>query len=115
MKRLKIATLRSMPDIIKKAKLIKDNVENIHGNNPRYAYFYSDIVINGIEAGVKIDVRKSVEVNKFWIHHMEIKKNPKTLSPALTQELKERMSSSENSKTRNVADVNKKQSVSMDI
>lgn len=97
LKRLKMATIRSMPDIIKKAKLVKDNVENTHGNNPKYAYFYADIVIDGIEAGIKIDVRKSVEINKFWIHHMEIKKNPNTLSPALTQELKERMSSSENS------------------
>ena len=97
LKRLKIATIRSMPNIIKKANLVKDNVENIHGKNPKYAYFYADIVIDGIETGVKIDVRKSVEINKFWIHHIEIKKNPDTLSPALTQELKERMSSSKNS------------------
>ena len=46
---------------------------------------------------------------------MEIKKNPNTLSPVLTQELKERMSSSENSKPRNKGDVNKMYSVNVEI
>lgn len=99
LKRLKVATVRSLPDIIRKGKLIEDNVENTHGNNPLYAYFYAEIVIEGIEAGVKIDARKTMETNKFWIHNVEIKKNPNTLSPATTQVLKERMSSSKNSKS----------------
>lgn len=107
--------MQRLSPMVQKANLVKDNVENIHGKNTKYAYFYADIVIDGIEAGVKIDVRKSVEINKFWIHHIEIKKNPDTLSPALTQELKERMSSSENSKPRNEADVNEKYSVIIDI
>lgn len=99
LKCLKVATVRWLPDIIRKAKLVKDNVANTHGNNPLYAYFYADITIGGIDVGVKIDIRKTIETNKFWIHNVEIKKNPGTLSPATTQVLKERMSSSKNSKT----------------
>ena len=108
LKRLKVATVHSLPHIITKARLIKDNTENTHGNNPLYAYFYADIVIDGIDVGVKIDVRKTIETNKFWIHNVEIKKNSDTLSPATTQVLKERTSSSEKSKPRNEVDVNKK-------
>ena len=98
LKRLKVATVRSLPDIIRKAKLVKDNVKNTHGNNPLYAYFYTDILIDGVDVGVKIDIRKTLETNKFWIHNVEIKKNSGTLSPATTQVLKERTSSSKNSK-----------------
>ncbi len=107
LKRLKVATVRSLPDIIRKARLIKDNAGNTHGNNPLYAYFYVNISIEGVDAGVKIDVRKTLETNKFWIHNVEIKKNSDTLSPATTQVLKERTSSSKNSKTRENLDVKK--------
>lgn len=92
LKRLKLATLRALPEIIKNATLL-DNVPNSHGNKPRYAYFYSDAVINDIDVGIKIDVRKSVLTNKFWIHNVQIEKNLEILSPATVQVLNEHQSS----------------------
>lgn len=89
LKRLKIATLRALPEIIRNASLLSDDVPNSHGNKSRYAYFYSEAVINDVDVGIKIDVRKSVLTNKFWIHNVQIEKSPKQLNPIQGQDIHE--------------------------
>lgn len=114
LKRLKISTIRSLPSIIKQAKLLKDNVENSHGDNPQYAYFYADVVIDGKEVGIKIDVRKSIETNKFWMHNVQIKKNSDLLSPATTQGSNENQSSSKDNIPQKLENATKKYSIDVD-
>lgn len=89
LKRLKIATIRSLPNIIRRANLIEDNVKNSHGGNAEYAYLYADVEVNQERLRVKIDVRKTIGSNKFWMHNVEIKKDSDLLSPAIMQVLNE--------------------------
>lgn len=89
LKELKVATVRSIPDMVRTAKLIEDNVENSHGNKPQYAYFESIVQVNGEVFQVTIDVRKSENRQKFWMHNLTIEKSSGLLAPALTQELNE--------------------------
>ena len=93
---------------------LEDNVENMHGNNPQYAYFYADVVINGEEVGIKIDVRKSIETNKFWMHSVQINKNSDLLSPATTQVLNENQSSYKGNIPQNSKNATKKYSIDID-
>lgn len=61
--------------------MIEDNVENVHGNEQLYAYFITQVIVNGEAMYVKVNVRKSTEVNKFWIHNVMIEKSPELLNP----------------------------------
>lgn len=74
LKELKIATVRSLPEIIRKGKLIEDEVENVHGDNSKFAYFITTVRINDSNFDVKVSVRKSLQTNKFWIHNVIIEK-----------------------------------------
>jgi len=78
---LKVATIRKLPEIIEQGMLIEDNVENVHGNNQLYAYFITQVIVDGEAICVKVNVRKSAEVNKFWIHNVIIEKSPELLNP----------------------------------
>lgn len=81
LKVLKVATIRKLPEIIEQGILIEDNVGNVHGNNQLYAYFITQVIINREIMYVKVNVRKSIEVNKFWIHNVLIEKSPELLNP----------------------------------
>ena len=81
LKMLKVATIRKLPEIIEQGMLIEDNVENVHGNNQLYAYFITQVIVDGEAICVKVNVRKSAEVNKFWIHNVIIEKSPELLNP----------------------------------
>lgn len=81
LKMFKVATIRKLPEIIEQGILIEDNVENIHGNNQLFAYFITQVVIDGEDMYVKVNVRKSIEVNKFWIHNVIIEKSSELLNP----------------------------------
>lgn len=74
LKELKIATIHALPDIIKEGKLIEDEVENIHGDNARYAYFLTEVQVDKEMMFVKVSVRKNMQSNKFWIHNVIIQK-----------------------------------------
>lgn len=91
LKQFKIATLRHLRQIIEQAELIEDNVENVHEENGyMYAYFGSEVLIDGEEVGVRISVKKKVGTNWFWIHNVDDnKKSPKLLDPSGKTELKE--------------------------
>lgn len=81
LKMLKVATIRKLPEIIEQGILIEDNVGNVHGNNQLYAYFITQVIVDGEDLYVKVNVRKSTEVNKFWIHNVIIEKSPELLNP----------------------------------
>lgn len=72
----KLATIRIVPDIIKKGHIVADNVSNSHKNDSslKYTYIESDVVIDEILVKVKLSIRKSSQKNKFWVHHVYIEK-----------------------------------------
>lgn len=76
-KELKVATLRSLPNIIKSGVVLHDNVKNYYNKNgDLFAYIESNIVINNNIYGVRVSVKKKVGSNMFWIHHIDTKKIP---------------------------------------
>ena len=81
LKELKIAIIKSLPELISKAHLLHDNVINFHGDSPRYAYFVLEAELNGLSVSIRIDVKKTSAKNKFWLHMIDInEKNPITQS-----------------------------------
>ena len=83
LKELKIATIRSLPELIRNAHLIKDNILNSHGNSSRYAYFVISVNFSGILINIRITVQKTSAKNKFWLHIIDIiEKNSQLLSPS---------------------------------
>ena len=92
LKELKIATLRYLPEIIKKGIILEDNVENKHKTEEYlFAYIMSNVVIDNEEYRVRISIKKKVASNLFWIHHIDyMKKDFVLLDPSRRKELKER-------------------------
>lgn len=83
LKKLKIATLRSLPEMIRQAHMVKDCVPNSHGATSEYAYFVIAVDVNDVAFNVRIDVKKTSAKNKFWLHIVEItEKNSQLLSPS---------------------------------
>ncbi len=68
----KLAVVRDLPDIIKRGKLLTDNVENVHNPNSavKYAYTESTAIIDGHPITINIDVRKSPD-KIFWVHKVD--------------------------------------------
>ena len=73
-KALKLATIRKLPEIIKNGKLVDNDVNNYHNDSSstKFAYIQSTIDINGNAISVKIDIKKSPQKNKFWVHSVQI-------------------------------------------
>jgi len=83
LKELKIATIRSLPELIAKAHIVEDDVLNSHGDSAKYAYFIVSVSIDGVLLNVRINVKKTPAKNKFWLHIVDIKeKNSQLLSPS---------------------------------
>lgn len=81
LKELKIVFIRSLPELIRKAHLLQDDVINFHGNSSKYAYFVLDAEINGLSVRIRIVVKKTSAKNRFWLHMIDInEKNPITQS-----------------------------------
>ena len=91
LKQYKVTTLRYLKRIIENAELIADEVDNFHEENGfLFAYFKSEILIDGKKILIRIAVKKRVSSNWFWIHHVdENEKSSKLLDPARKTELKE--------------------------
>lgn len=113
LKKLKIATIEKLPEIIQQGILLDDNVENLHGNNETFAYFETLVNINGDNYRVKVDVKKSIETNKFWMHNVLLKKDSE-LDPATTQDYDKSRNLSKKNVTSTVQNVNKKYSLNVD-
>lgn len=89
-KELKIATIRGLPEIIRKSHLLENDVVNVHGNDDRFAYLGMDVEVNGVPFIITIDIKKTIEKNKFWMHNIRItEKNSQLLSPAQCQDVHE--------------------------
>lgn len=72
LKELKIATLRSLPDLIETGTLTEDNITNFHGdNNTFYAYIINHAIINNQLYRVRISIKKKIGSNLFWIHNVD--------------------------------------------
>ena len=81
LKELKIVFIRNLPELIRKAHLLHDDVINFHGNSSRYAYFVLDAEINGLSVRIRIVVKKTSAKNRFWLHMIDInEKTPITQS-----------------------------------
>ena len=70
LKELKIATIRSLPDVIRYGEITSDNQENYHqnGSDVLYAYFEHPVSVDGMVYYLVVDIRKTRQVNKFWVH-----------------------------------------------
>ena len=76
-----------LPEIIKNGKLISDNVQNQYGdgNTKRFAYIEHTLELEGKEVAIRLDIKKSPQKNKFWVHRVLEKENVSN-SPASTDE-----------------------------
>ena len=89
-KELKIATLRYIPEIIRYADLLEEDAINIHGNDERFTYLGIDIYVKSVLFKITIDIKKTREKDKFWMHNVRItEKNSQLLSPAQCQDINE--------------------------
>lgn len=78
-KRLKLATIERIPELIKNATVRVDNVANYHNSRSdiKYVYLNSSAEIDNEEYDIEITVRKSKERNKFWIHKIRLESGKK--------------------------------------
>ena len=114
LKKLKIATIEQLPEIIKRGKLIEDNIENTHGENSLYAYFETPVEINGGNYKVRVNIRKTIETNKFWIHNVILEKDSELLNPTRKQGIHEIQNPSENIISQTEKNETKKYSIDID-
>ncbi len=86
LKKLKLATIRMLPKLIKTAEIKQDNVRNTHNSSSEvmYAYLSNDVTIEDdlgmSEYAITITIRKSPQKNKFWIHEVRATKKESRLS-----------------------------------
>lgn len=114
LKKLKIATIEQLPEIIKRGELIEDNIENTHGENSLYAYFETPVEINGGNYKVRANIRKTIKTNKFWIHNVILEKDSELLNPTRKQGIHEIQNPSENIISQTEKNETKKYSIDID-
>lgn len=70
----KLSTIRMLPEIIEQGKLVADDVRNQYGDgaNKKFAYITHDVEIDGNEVTLKLDIKKSPQKNKFWVHRVDL-------------------------------------------
>lgn len=82
-KQQKIATIRCLPILIREGSLVKNDVPNYYfSEGDLFAYFINHIIIDDEIHDVRIAVRKKVNSNHFYIHHIDTQKSSKLLSPS---------------------------------
>ena len=114
LKKLKIATIEQLPEVIKRGELIEDNIENTHGEHSLYAYFETPVEINGGNYKVRVNIRKTIETNKFWIHNVILEKDSELLNPTRKQGIHEIQNPSENIISQTEKNETKKYSIDID-
>lgn len=82
----KLATIRMLPEIIKYGKVEVDNVNYQYGysKTTRFAYISHEVEIDGVKITLRLDIKKSPQKNKFWVHHVELIENVSN-SPTSTE------------------------------
>ena len=87
LKKLKIATLHSLPELIEKSVLTTDNAANIHNKSAFFSYFETDVKINEKDYTITFDVKKTSAKNHFWIYCIRInQKDSALLTSALERQ-----------------------------
>jgi len=82
-KEQKICSIRILPELIKSAYIIKDNVENYHEDKKyEFAYFVNNLTIDDVIHNVRIVIKKKIGSNHFYIHHIDTEKSSELLSPS---------------------------------
>ena len=73
----KLATIRMLPEVIKEGQLVADNVRNQHnnGSNKQFAYITHTVEVDGQKITLQLDIKKSPQKNKFWVHHVKLIEN----------------------------------------
>ena len=67
----KLATIRRLPEIIQQGHMIISDASNMHGGtatNKTFAYIEHTLEEDGKLITVKLDIKKSPQKNKFWVH-----------------------------------------------
>lgn len=77
LKKLKLATVRDLPEIIRHAKVLTADVPNTHKSNSslRFDYLEGTAEVLGDQYKVKIVVRKSQQKNMFYLHEVQVKRD----------------------------------------
>lgn len=82
-KEQKVCSIGLLPELIRQACIIEDNVVNYHEEtNYEFAYFMSKIIIDGAFHDVRIVIKKKLGSNHFYIHHIDTEKSSELLSPS---------------------------------
>jgi hypothetical protein len=75
-KTAKIATIKSLPEIIKYAEVVNLNQKNYHGNNmANFLVLKHPVEIDGEPYNVEIKIKKTPQKNKFYIHNLTLINN----------------------------------------
>lgn len=67
----KLATIRRLPEIIRDGHVVTKNAPNMYGGtarNKKFAYIEHTLVEGGKEITISLDIKKSPQKNKFWVH-----------------------------------------------
>ena len=66
----KLVTIRELPNVIKKGRMVADDVANKYSNskNKKFAYIEYATEVDEKEIVVRIAIKKSPQKNKFWVH-----------------------------------------------
>ncbi len=81
----KLATIRRLPEIIEKGRLVADNVQNQYGNsdNKKFAYIEHTLEVDGKDVTIRLDIKKSPQKNKFWVHRVWEKETANTFPASI--------------------------------
>lgn len=95
-KAIKLATIRKLPEIIKNSKLVDNDVNNYHSDNSstKFAYIQSTIDVDGNDVSVQIDIKKSPQKNKFWVHRVYVLEKANELPAVASGAIKQAIDSS---------------------
>ena len=71
----KLSTVRAWPEIIKRGIVVADDVADKHGRkNVSFLYISSDVTIDGTPSSVKVGIKKSAALNRFWVVYISTDK-----------------------------------------
>ncbi len=83
MKEAKIATIRSLPKMIKFAEIKELKQRNYHGNQSKFLVLTHPAIVDGMTYDVEIKIKKTSK-NKFYIHNLTLKKEIDTPTGEVT-------------------------------
>ncbi len=73
----KLVTIRDIANLIENAKLVSDDEKNKHKktSSVKFSYLVAKTAIDGVPVEVYIDIRKSPQKNKMWLHQVHTQKS----------------------------------------